>query len=84
MKHYKQLPKDEDNNAVTTNKHINFDSKDNLLFVRDKTVVTIDIEDLIIVDINDALFISKAGNSQKVKEAVSKLEKACKCSSKGL
>jgi mannose-1-phosphate guanylyltransferase len=71
---YEKLPKDDNNNAVSTKNHINIDSKDNLLLVKNKTVVTIDVEDLIIVDTNDALLISKKGNSQKVKEAVTKLE----------
>ena len=71
---YAKLPKDDYDNAVSTPNYINIESKDNLLFVGDKTVVTIDVEDLIIVDTNDALLISKKGNSQKVKEAVEILE----------
>ncbi|MGI1658561.1 MAG: mannose-1-phosphate guanylyltransferase/mannose-6-phosphate isomerase [Desulfitobacterium sp.] len=71
---YEKLPKDNHSNAATTPNHINIESQGNLLFVRDKTVVTIGIEDLIIVDTADALLISKKGDSQKVKEAVGILE----------
>lgn len=43
---------------------------DNNFIIADKTVNLIDVEDLIIVDTNDALLISKKGSSQKVKEIV--------------
>lgn len=42
----------------------------NNLIISDKTVSLIDIENLIIVDTEDALLISKKGSSQKVKEIV--------------
>lgn len=50
-----ELPNDEHNNLI----------------ISDKTVSLIDIDDLIIVDTDDALLISKKGSSQKVKEIVS-------------
>jgi mannose-1-phosphate guanylyltransferase len=49
-----ELPNDEHNNFILS----------------DKTVSLIDVEDLIIVDTDDALLISKKGSSQKVKEIV--------------
>lgn len=39
-----------------------------------KQVCTIDIEDLIVIDTEDALLISRKGSSQKVKEIVAKLK----------
>lgn len=45
------------------------DQKNNFI-LSDKTVSLIDVEDLIIVDTDDALLISKKGSSQKVKEIV--------------
>lgn len=45
--------------------------KHNNFILSDKTVSLIDVEDLIIVDTDDALLISKKGSSQKVKEIVS-------------
>lgn len=50
-----ELPNDEHNNFILS----------------DKTVSLIDVEDLIIIDTDDALLISKKGSSQKVKEIVS-------------
>ena len=49
-----ELPNDEHNNFIIANKPISL----------------IDIEDLIIIDTEDALLISKKGSSQKVKEVV--------------
>jgi mannose-1-phosphate guanylyltransferase len=51
---------------------ISIDSSNNLI-LSDKTVATIDINDLIIVDTDDALLISKKGSSQKVKQVVKQL-----------
>lgn len=50
----KELPNDEHNNFI----------------ISDKPVSLIDIENLIIIDTEDALLISKKGSSQKVKEIV--------------
>ena len=54
-----ELPNDENNNFILSNKQ----------------VCTIDIEDLIIIDTEDALLISRKGSSQKVKEIVGMLKK---------
>lgn len=67
-----ELPKDTNNNT-DNEKHIAIDSKNNLI-LSNKTVATIDINDLLIVDTEDALLISQKGNSQKVKHVVQKLK----------
>lgn len=54
-----KLSSDEDNNFVLAKKHTEL----------------IDVKDLIIVDTQDALLISKKGSSQKIKERVMKLKK---------
>lgn len=54
-----ELPNDENNNFVLTKKQTEL----------------IDVEDLIVVDTEDALLISKKGSSQKIKERVMKLKK---------
>ena len=69
---YEELPKDENGNTKTLN-HISIDSKNNLV-LSDKMVATIDLEELIIIDTDDALLISKKGSSQKVKEVVKQLK----------
>ena len=69
---YEELPKDAQNNTLNE-KHIGIDSKNNLIYGDSRTIATVDIEDLIIVDTADALLISKKGSSQKVKEVVKKV-----------
>jgi mannose-1-phosphate guanylyltransferase len=71
---YKELPKDSNGNTKCQ-KHINIDSKNNLILGDGRQIATIDIEDLIIVDTGDALLISKKGASQKVKQVVAELKK---------
>ena len=71
---FDELPKDEYNNTKNE-KHISINSKNNLIYCKDKFIATIDVEDLIIVDTGDALLVSKKGSSQKVKQVVSKINK---------
>lgn len=69
---YDELPKDTNGNTVTP-KHISIDSKNNLICSDDRTIATIDVEDMIIIDTGDALLVSKKGSSQKVKKVVQQL-----------
>jgi len=69
---YEELPKDEDGNTINEN-HISIDSKNNLIYGKQKKIATVDIEDCIIVDTGDALLVSKKGSSQKVKKVVKQL-----------
>jgi len=71
---YEELPKDENGNTVNEN-HIALDSKDNLIIGSDRTIATVDIENLMIVDTGDALLISRKGSSQKVKQIVGELKR---------
>jgi len=71
---FEEMPKDENNNTLAE-KHIAIDSKNNLVYAKDKYVATVDVEDLIIVDTGDALLVSKKGSSQKVKEVVKEIKK---------
>jgi len=72
---FEELPKDENNNTLNK-KHISIDSKNNLIYGKERYIATVDVEDLIIVDTGDALLISKKGSSQKVKEVVKRLKKS--------
>ncbi|MEI4768845.1 mannose-1-phosphate guanylyltransferase/mannose-6-phosphate isomerase [Psychrobacillus sp. FJAT-51614] len=67
-----ELPKDNEGN-ISKGKNISLNSKNNLI-LSNKTVATIDIEDLIIVDTPDALLISSKGSSQEVKKVVNQLK----------
>jgi mannose-1-phosphate guanylyltransferase len=71
---YEELPKDENGNTVNKN-HISCDSKNNLIYGRERKIATIDVDNLIVVDTGDALLISKKGSSQKVKTVVNELKK---------
>ncbi|XPV67649.1 MAG: mannose-1-phosphate guanylyltransferase/mannose-6-phosphate isomerase [Halarcobacter sp.] len=72
---YDELPKDENNNTQNPN-HISIDSSNNLVYGDERTIATIDVEDLIVVDTGDALLVSKKGSSQKVKKVVEKLKES--------
>ena len=71
---YEELPKDKNNNTINEN-HISIDSKNNLIYGKERKIATVDIEDLIVVDTGDALLISKKGSSQKVKKVVAEVRK---------
>ncbi len=77
---YEMLPKDQNNSTILADKNtieknsINLDSKNNLIFSSNRTIVSVDVENLIIVDTPDALLITKKGSSQRVKEIVEKLK----------
>jgi mannose-1-phosphate guanylyltransferase len=71
---YDELPKDENGNTLNE-KYIAIDSKNNLVYGKNKYIATIDIEECIIVDTGDALLISKKGSSQKVKQVVAEIKK---------
>jgi mannose-1-phosphate guanylyltransferase len=51
-------------------------AKNNFIISNNKPVVLIDVEDLVVVDSNDALLISKKGSSHKIKELLPHLEKS--------
>ncbi len=71
---YDELDQDSDGNTVCEN-HISMGSKNNLILEAGRKIVTLDVEDLLIVDTADAILISKKGSSQKVKEVVARFEK---------
>ncbi len=71
---YEELPKDENGNTLNDN-HVSLESKNNLIIGSDRTVATVDVEDLIIVDTADALLISRKGRSQNVKKIVNELKR---------
>ncbi|MGB6328875.1 MAG: mannose-1-phosphate guanylyltransferase/mannose-6-phosphate isomerase [Halarcobacter sp.] len=71
---YEELEKDENGNTLNPN-HIGIDSKNNLIYGRDRCIATVDIKDMIIIDTGDALLVSKKGSSQKVKQVVNEISK---------
>lgn len=71
---YEELPKDDNGNTLNE-KYIAVESKNNLIYAKDRYIATVDIEDLIIIDTGDALLVSKKGSSQKVKKVVNEIKK---------
>jgi len=71
---FEELPKDKNGNTLN-DKHISIDSKNNLVYGKDRVIATVDMEDCIIVDTEDAILISKKGSSQKVKQVVNEIKK---------
>ena len=71
---YEEFAKDTNGNTICEH-CISIDSKNNLILSAERTIATVDIEDLIIIDTSDALLISQKGSSQKVKQVVSELKK---------
>jgi mannose-1-phosphate guanylyltransferase len=65
---------DADGNVSVT-KNVFYNSKNNLIISKNKPVTLIDIDDIIVVDTDDAVLISKKGSSHKIKELIAELEK---------
>ncbi|MFY7993325.1 MAG: mannose-1-phosphate guanylyltransferase/mannose-6-phosphate isomerase [Bacteriovoracaceae bacterium] len=66
---YDALKKDKLGNT-TEEQVIHLNSKNNLVVGGKRLITTVDIEDMMIVDTNDALLIAKKGSTQKVKDLV--------------
>jgi mannose-1-phosphate guanylyltransferase len=71
---YEALPKDQAGNTLSANT-INIGSKNNLIISSKRLISTIDVEDLMVVDTQDAILIAKKGSTQKVKELVGEVKK---------
>jgi len=69
----KELPADAFGNTIAEN-YIQIDSKNNLVLSSGRTIATIDVEGLSIVDTPDALLVARSGSGQKVKNIVQMLK----------
>lgn len=69
------LPKDEQGN-IRVGEAMQLDSSRTLTFGGKRLIVTIGVEDLIVVDTEDALLVCKRGREQDVKKVVSQLKDA--------
>lgn len=69
---YEALGKDQNQNVKVGNV-LEMNTKNSLIMGGKKLISTIGLEDVVIVDTEDAIFISKKGESQKVKELVQEL-----------
>lgn len=66
--------KDIGNALLGVENEILVNSKNNFFMSSGRRIAAIDVEDLIVVDSEDALLISKRGSSQKVREVVNQLK----------
>jgi mannose-1-phosphate guanylyltransferase len=71
---YRITTKDENKNCLT-GKVIAKDTKGTMVYSPKKLVATIGVEDLIIINTEDALLVCKAGRSQEVKEVVDHIKR---------
>ena len=69
---YEALPTDERGNALKGNARL-IGGRDNLLYGHDRLIFGVDLQDMLVVDTPDALFVAPRGSSQKVREAVREL-----------
>ena len=68
-----ELPKDAQGNTQVDNAVL-LNAKNNLIIGRDRQISLIDIEDLMIIDTDDALLIAPKGSGQKIKTVVAQLK----------
>lgn len=71
------LPKD-DNGNVKRGEVLDIDTKNSLIMTEKRLVSTIGLEDMLIVETADVIFISKLEHSQRVQEVVANLQKSNK------
>lgn len=71
---YEATEKDQNQNVKVGNVH-EINTKNSLIIGGKKLISTIGLEDVLIVDTDDAMFVTKKGESQKVKELVQELIK---------
>ncbi len=69
---YELMPKDESGN-IKTDKVICEETKNSMFIVNGKIVASIGLDDIMVVETDDAVLISKKGTAQKVKNIVEKL-----------
>jgi mannose-1-phosphate guanylyltransferase len=67
----------EDGNVVVNSEHMSLDTHNSLVYsTGKKLVVTIGLDDLIIVDSNDALLVCRRDQAQKVRQVIENLRKS--------
>jgi mannose-1-phosphate guanylyltransferase/mannose-6-phosphate isomerase len=71
---YETLEKDQNQNVKIGN-ILDIDTKNCLIYGGKRLISTVGLEDLLVVETDDALFIGKKGESQKVKNLVDELKK---------
>lgn len=70
------LPADPDGNIIMGGQHLALDTKDTLVYVNQehRLVVTIGVDDLVIVDTGDVLLVCRKDQAQRVRQVVNQLK----------
>lgn len=73
---YELLPADADGNIIKGGQYIPVDSQNTLVYTNqgERLIVTIGVEDLIVVDTGDVVMVCHADQAQKVRQAVDQLK----------
>jgi len=71
---YHEYPQDKQGNNVNA-RHLAVDTKNSLVMGNQRTIATIDLDQMLIVDTPDALLVAPLSSSQKVKKVVEQLNK---------
>ncbi len=70
---------DEHGNVVVNSEHMGLETRDSLVYSADKKlVVTIGVEDLIVIDSNDALLVCRRDQAQQVRQVIENLKRSQK------
>lgn len=74
---YDALPGDGKSNVILARNHFGIDTASTLVLSNqpERMIVTVGVEDLVVIDTGDALLICKRSESQKVRDAVEHLKK---------
>jgi mannose-1-phosphate guanylyltransferase len=69
------LPSDEAGNIVIGGQHVGLETSDSLVYVNQehRLIVTIGVEDLVVVDTGDVLLVCRKDQAQKVRQVVNQL-----------
>lgn len=70
---YEIKEKDENGNVIIGDV-VSLDTKNSLIFSNDRLVAAIGVEDIIVVETDDVVLITKRGNGQAVKDLIEKLK----------
>ncbi|MEJ2264459.1 MAG: mannose-1-phosphate guanylyltransferase [Anaerolineales bacterium] len=72
---FEVLPSDQSGNIVMGGHHVGLDTRDSLVYVdqQRRLIVTIGVQDLVVVDTDDVLLICRKDQAQKVRQVVKRL-----------
>ena len=71
------LPHDKDGNVVLNGDHLSFETQRSLVYSSEKKlIVTIGVDDLIVIDSGDALLVCRRDQSQQVRQVIATLKKS--------